>query len=89
MTTTTSSVSLRSIRSMTTTTPPMSLTTSHKSLISVVVILVVLMIGYEIAGVSSTAADWVLIVLVGAVLIRGMTLGGSFQSFSNKYPWIP
>lgn len=72
-----------------TTVPPATLATSHQSLVSVVVILVVLMIGYEVAGVSSTAADWVLIVLVGAVLIRGMTLGGSFQSFSNKYPWIP
>ena len=68
---------------------PVNAATAHESLISVVVILVVVYILIEVAGISSTAAEWALLLLAAALFMRGMANNGAMASWVSRYPWIP
>lgn len=63
--------------------------TTHKVIISVVVLIVVGVLMTEGAGISKNVAELVFILLFGVFLIEGMTHSQSFGAFSQTYPWQP
>lgn len=70
-------------------TPVTSVGAAHEVIISILVLLLVLYVMVEVAGVSSTLAEWILLILVGALLLRGLSGGSSVPSWLSQYPWIP
>jgi hypothetical protein len=74
---------------MATTLSSTTLESAHLSLVSVVVILIVLLFMTEIGGLNQTAADAMLIILVAALLMRGMAENGYFAELLANYPWVP
>ena len=62
---------------------------AHKTLISLGVILVVMVVMVEVAGAGKQAANVALLLLLGVVLLLGYQEGARFTKFSQTYPWTP
>lgn len=70
-------------------TSTVSVATAHESLVSIVVILLVIYIMVEVAGVNSKFAEWALLILGSALLLRGMANNGAMAAWLAQYPWVP
>ena len=68
--------------------PAVTAATAHKALVSVGLLVVALIGAVIVAGDSPSAAKIILLVLVGVVLIRGITSGSILGGLGN-YPWTP
>jgi hypothetical protein len=62
------------------------ITTSHKVLIGILLMLVVLVLITEVAGTNPQAGKLMLLLLAGPVLILGIKEGPKFSSFAAGEP---
>lgn len=63
--------------------------TAHKVVVSLLVLIVVAVILTEGAGASHDAADAIVLLLIGALLLQGMIHANRFSNFASQYPWDP
>ena len=68
---------------------PVSATSTHKTLISLGLILIVMILLVEVSGTSKTASNVVLLLLLGTAMLLGIQESTRFTKFSQSYPWTP
>jgi hypothetical protein len=67
-------------------TNPNSAANGHLVIVSIAVLLGMAVLFTEVGGTSKQAATVIILLLVGLVLIQGMTHQLNFSNFASKYP---
>lgn len=62
---------------------------AHKTLVSLGLIVVVMVLLVEVAGTSKTSGTNVLLLLLGIVMLLAVNQSARFGSFAAQYPFTP
>jgi hypothetical protein len=68
---------------------PVSSLSAHKTLVTVGIMVALSVVATEVAGTNHNAAVVIMLLLVGVLLIRGMTQSAALQNFTSSYPFNP